>query len=332
MAGQHNNGRAVEGPMNLQVSVVIGTYNRAHLLEGTLQALASQEVPDSLKWEIVVVDNNSRDATARVVTAFSKTTATPVRYVFERRQGVSNARNRGIQEARGSIIAFTDDDVLPAPDWIAQVAAAVDRWNAHGVGGRILPRWEATPPRWLTENRNLLARLAIMDFEASRLLALPLEAEPQVWGANMAFRRELFERVGEFNSRLGVVGKKLFRGEEPDLIHRALELGLKIVYDPALTVFHRIGSDRVRKAYFRKLFFDSGQGRAFVTPVSGRSFLGAPVRFYRLPLSFLKWVGLQMLGRPGAFEQQLGCFSLVGQLSGYWKVSLRRHFGGQTET
>src|SRR5947199_8224430 len=69
--------------MTVQVSVVIGTYNRAHLLKGTLEALASQTVPSSLEWEIVVVDNNSRDTTAQVVTAFSKTIATPVRYVFE---------------------------------------------------------------------------------------------------------------------------------------------------------------------------------------------------------------------------------------------------------
>ena len=133
--------------MSMQVSVVIGTYNRAHLLEGTLEALASQEVPGSLEWEIVVVDNNSRDATAQVTTAFSKTTATRVRYVFEPQQGLSHARNRGIREARGAIIAFTDDDVLPASDWIAEIAAAIDRWKADGVGGRILPRWETSPPR-----------------------------------------------------------------------------------------------------------------------------------------------------------------------------------------
>jgi GT2 family glycosyltransferase len=316
--------------MTIQVSVVIGTYNRAHLLEDTLKALASQEVPDSLKWEIVVVDNNSADTTAQVVAAFSKTTATPVRYVFEPQQGLSHARNRGIKEARGSILAFSDDDVLPAHDWIAQLAAAIDRWNAHGVGGRILPRWETSPPRWLTEDRHLLSLLAIMDFEASRLLALPLEAQPQVWGANMAFRRELFESVGEFDPRLGVVGKKLFRGEETGLINRALELGLKIAYDAAPTVFHRIGPDRMRKAYFRKLMFDDGQTEARVRPVvPRRSFLGAPLGLYRAAFKeFWKWVGSMLLRRPGAFDHELRWMEWVGQLSGYWKAGLARHFDG----
>lgn len=321
-------GGQVERPMTMQVSVVVGTYNRAHLLKGTLEALASQEVPSSLTWEIIIVDNNSRDTTAQVVTAFSKTTATPLRYVFEPQQGLSHARNRGIKEARGSIIAFTDDDVLPAPDWIVQVAAAIDRWNAHGVGGRILPRWEALPPRWLTDNRRLLNRIAIMDFEESCLLTLPLEAQPQVWGANMAFRRELFERVGDFDPRRGIVGKKLFRSEDTDLINRALEHGLKIAYDAALTVVHRIGSDRMRKAYFRRLMFDDAHVGARTNPVSsGRSFLGAPLWSYRLALTdFWKWVGLVLLRRPGTFDQQLTWLSSAGTLSGYWKVGLARHF------
>jgi glycosyltransferase involved in cell wall biosynthesis len=313
--------------MRMQVSVVIGTFNRAHLLKGTLEALASQEVPDSLKWEILVIDNNSSDITAQVVAAFSKTTATLVRYVFEPRQGLSHARNRGIAEARGSIIAFTDDDVLPAPDWIPQLAAAIDRWNAHGVGGRILPRWDTVPPRWLTDRRHLLDRLAIMDSEASRLLALPLEARPQVWGANMAFRRELFERVGGFDPRLGIVGTKLFRDEEIDLINRALEGGLRIAYDAALTVFHRIGADRMRKAYFRKLMFDHAQVGARIEPaITGRAFLGAPLWLYRAVLTdFRRWMGLALLRRPEAFDQHLAWLSSAGRLSGYWKVGLARH-------
>jgi glycosyltransferase involved in cell wall biosynthesis len=308
--------------MTIHVSVVLATYNRARLLEGTLAALAAQEVPPALTWEIVVVDNNSSDATSSVVAGFSRSTAIPVRYVFESRQGLSHARNRGIREARGAILAFSDDDVLPAPDWIAQVAAAIERWNAQGVGGRILPRWEAAPPRWLVENRRLLRRLAIMDFEGSRLLALPLEPQPQVWGANMAFRRELFDRVGEFDPRLGVVGRKLFRGEESDLIHRAMELELRIAYDAALTVFHRIGSDRMRKSYFRRLTFESAQGDSRATPVvGGRRLLGAPLMYYRRALRDLwKWLGLLALRRPGAFDQELRLWSSAGVLTGYWRT------------
>jgi glycosyltransferase involved in cell wall biosynthesis len=315
--------------MGFQLSVIVPTWNRARLLQGTLDALAAQIVNDSLEWEIVVVDNDSRDETERVVASFSETTATPVRYVVERRPGASNARNRGLLEARGAILAFTDDDVLPAPDWVAAMVAAIERWNADGVGGRILPRWEVPPPPWLTRSEALLSRLAIMADERSGFLA-PAQTRPQVWGANMAFRRDFFNKVGGFDPRRGVVHGKLFRDEETDLIQRGLARGLKIAYDPTLTVFHRIGPDRMRKAYFRKLFFDAGQGRALVTPVSGGfSLFGAPLRVYAVPLSLLKWLVLALFGRPSAFQQQLGCFWQLGRLSGYWKSWRREGLEGK---
>ena len=308
-------------PMTAQLSIVVATYNRAHLLQGTLEALAAQDVPASLQWEIVVVDNNSHDTTAQVVAAFSATAPMPVRYVFETEQGLSRARNRGIREAAGSIIAFTDDDVLPAPDWVAQIAAALDRWEAHGVGGRILPRWEATPPRWLAESRPLLSRLAIMDVDVRCLLARPFIGRARVWGANMTFRRELFETVGAFDPRLGLVGKSLARGEETDLVDRALDQGLRIAYDPAPTVFHLIGHDRMRKAYFRRQAFDQAQaGARIMPPPIGRSLLGAPLWAYRAAITDLwRWVK-----RPGAFDLQIAWLSSVGRLVGYWKQGLLR--------
>ena len=313
--------------MTVQVSVVVATYNRARLLPGILEALAFQETPPSLQWEIVVVDNNSSDATPAVVAAFSRTATIPVRYVFEPRQGLSNARNRGVQESRGAILAFTDDDVLPAPDWVGQLVAAIDRWDAHGTGGRILPRWEAPPPGWITGNWRLLRRLSIMDFDEGRRLALPLERKPQVWGANMAFRRELFDRVGGFDPRLGVIGPKLFRSEESDLIERALGLGLTIAYDPAPTVYHRIGPDRMQRSYFRRLEFDSARGDALAARVvPAPAFLGAPrSAYWNCLAAFRTWVILSLLRRPGAFDQELLGLWWAGTIAGYWSGSRGRH-------
>jgi len=308
--------------MALRISVVVATYNRARLLAGVLGALGSQKVPDSPSWEIVVVDNNSRDATAEVVSAFATTTAVPVRYVFEPRQGLSHARNRGIQVASGDIVAFLDDDVLPQSNWVTGVVAAIHRWQADGVGGRILPRWESPPPVWLARNQRLLRLLAIMDYEESGLLSLPLAREPQVWGANMAFRREVFEKVGTFDPRQGRIGEKLFKGEESDLIRRALELGLRIAYDATITVFHRIGPDRMRKAYFRRLTFDRGEGQAQVASVVGeRRLLGAPLPAYRVAfLGFWKWTQLLLRRRPESFDQELRWLRSVGELTGFWKL------------
>ena len=306
--------------MTIAVSVVVATYNRARLLPGVFGALASQQAPPSLDWEIVVVDNNSSDATPDVVASLARTSRVPVRPAFEAAPGLSNARNRGVREARGEILAFTDDDVLPAPDWIAQIVAAIERWDAHGVGGRILPLWEVPPPAWIEENARFLRRLSVMDFDEGRLLALPLERRPQVWGANMAFRRELLDRVGGFDARLGVTGSRLFRSEESDLIERALGLGLRIAYDPAPTVYHRIGPDRMRKSYFRRLEFDGAYGDARAARrVEAPALLGAPRTAYRNFFeAFRTWLILCLRRRPGVFDQELLWRFWAGAIAGHW--------------
>jgi len=298
----------------MQVSVVIATYNRARLLGATLEALAAQRVAAGLDWEIVVVDNASRDGTAELIRWFAKGAPVPVRASFEPRQGVSHARNRGIAEARGGILAFTDDDVLPAPDWVAETVAAMDRWKAHGVGGRILPRWETSPPPWLSESKRLRECLALEESEESGLLSLPRRL-PTIWGPNMAFRREVFERAGGFDPQLGLVGNRLFRGEDVDLVERALELGLPLAYDAALMVFHRIGADRMRRGYFRRLSYDNGEGRGRV--------LGAPLTHCRIAVTGLpKWIGLRLLGRPRAFDAELAWLESLGMLAGYGRARL----------
>jgi len=303
----------------MQVSVVVATYNRAHLLNGTLESLAGQQVPAGLAWEIVVVDNASRDGTSDLVRWFAKGAAVPTRCVREERPGISHARNRGVAEARGAILAFTDDDVLPAADWVARIPEAMARWNAQGVGGRILPRWESPPPRWLAENKRLRECLALMESEESRLLSLPRRL-PTIWGPNMAFRRDVLEKTGGFDPRRGLVGGRLFRGEEVDLVERALGLGFSLAYDASLVVSHRIGPDRMRRAYFRRLFFDNGQGAARIAEAGEgpRRRLAAPPWLYRAAATGLpKWIGRRLLGRRDAFEAQLAWLESLGALSGY---------------
>jgi glycosyltransferase involved in cell wall biosynthesis len=311
--------------MKIEISVVIATYKRPRLLEGTLAALAAQKPTDGFGWEVVVVDNHSQDETGGVVAAFANTVSIPVSCVPESRQGLSRARNQGIAATQGSIIAFVDDDVLPAPDWITQVHQAMHRWDAHGVGGPILPRWEATPPpTWLTSNQHLMDRLAIMDYPNRCVLSYPMRGRPQVWGANMAFRREVFERVGGFDHQRGIVGRKLYRGEEVELINRALQHGCRIVYDPAVTVLHRIGRSRMRKGYFRKLEFDAAEGEVDSSR-RGRSMLGAPLWLYPAVVgAFWRWIVLAASRRAGAFDQQLDWFRYMGCLSGYWKADRRQ--------
>src|SRR5438477_9356221 len=124
----------------MELTVVVCTYNRASLLRHTLAALAAQQSSSSIHWDLVVVDNNSTDRTRAIVEEFACTAPVPTRYLFEPRQGLSTARNAGIAACRGDIVAFTDDDVTPEPDWVFRMASSVRGPPAHGVGGRTPPK------------------------------------------------------------------------------------------------------------------------------------------------------------------------------------------------
>ena len=311
----------------MDLSVVICTYNRARSLLDTLEALLVQETPPSLTWEIIVVDNNSRDNTREVVETLARRSALSVGYVFEPFQGQSYARNAGLKIAQGEIIAFTDDDVIPEKTWVAKLVAAVNYHQADGVGGRILPKWEAPAPRWLRENPHIWWCIALLHSEKVEILVWPeVKGSPQIWGANMAFKRSLFHEVGCFDTRLGNVGRKLYRGEETELIRRALKKGKKLIYDPKLTVHHRIDANRMTKNFFRKVAFDSGQAQVELSALEfSVAVFGAPRWLYGiLARGACRWMTQALLGREDAFGTQVDFFDYLGRLWGFWKLRFAR--------
>src|SRR5262245_27749696 len=124
------------GARRPEISVIVCTFNRATRLALALRALARVSVPDGLAWELIIVDNNSTDETARIVREFAALSGLRVRYLFETRQGLSFARNTGIASAEGRIIALTDDDVLVEPNWIASIHQAFAEHEVACVGGK----------------------------------------------------------------------------------------------------------------------------------------------------------------------------------------------------
>ena len=238
------------------VSVVVGSYNRCESLCETLQALKAQRLRDELTLEIIVVDNNSTDQTKQVIEASARASRWPLRYMFEPQQGVSHARNRGIQESHGEIIAFTDDDVLPEPNWVQTLYDALVTHNADWVGGKALPLWLRSPSRWLLNDklkREVWPLLSLLDCGDD---ALVLDGRHgNVIGANMAIRRQLFEEVGWFNLALGPKGLTLMKGEESELIARCLRAGKRVMYIPQAVVRHKVAIDRMGMGYLRRRTF-----------------------------------------------------------------------------
>lgn len=129
----------------MRISVILCTYNRAQSLVNALESVATQTLPESVEWEVLVVDNNSRDQTRDVVEDFCRRHTPRFRYVFEPNQGLCYARNSGVREARGDVLAFVDDDVTVEPGWLDNLTAPLRNGEWAGSGGMTLPPEIFTP-------------------------------------------------------------------------------------------------------------------------------------------------------------------------------------------
>ena len=254
------------------ISVVVITYNRARSLRDTLDCLRVQDAA-GFEHEVVVVDNNSSDGTRDAVAAAQAQGERRIRYCFEGRQGQGYARNTGVAAARGDVVAFTDDDVEPRPDWLAALARAFDRHGADCVYGKVLPRWQAPPPAWL--GAYFQRRLAMLDRGDAPVVVT--SASQQFVCANMAVRKERVVALGGFDVRLGNRGNRLGGEEDTELFERLLASGARIVYTPDAVVYHKVPVERMRLAYFRRWHFEHGVSTACYLPsANGRSVLGVP--------------------------------------------------------
>lgn len=241
--------------MPYEVSVVVSTYNRASTLPAALEALLRQS--RDREWEVIVVDNNSTDDTAAVVRQIAERADGRLRYAFEPRQGLSYGRNTGIGLARAPIIAFSDDDVVVAPDWIEQL---VSTFEAHPeidyVGGRVLPRWIEPPPRWLTTAH--WSPLALQDY-GDQTMTVGRHYAICLVGANLSFRSHVFEDVGLFTPALGRIRDGIGSTEDHDMQLRVWRAGMCGLYAPGVVAIADVTPDRMVKAYHRR--WHKGHGR-----------------------------------------------------------------------
>jgi glycosyltransferase involved in cell wall biosynthesis len=249
------------------LSVLICTYNRAAFLDQTLRGIASCVRPEHCRLELVVVDNNSTDNTPAVVTAAAAFMPFPLRYAVEKQQGKSFALNHGLRLVTGTIVALTDDDVLTSPDWLARLVQAFDSHDVTFVFGKVLPCWGALPPPELLIQRGhaVWGPLALVDYgdDGVSYDASVFERRPLPIGANLAFRRDVLQRLGGWRTDLGKVNNTLISGEDHEIFYRLHRAGqFRGVYDPAVVVRHHVPAERLTRRYFRRWFFWHGRTMA----------------------------------------------------------------------
>ena len=237
------------------LTVIICTYNRAKYIGNLLESIAANDLAKS-EYEILLVDNNCTDNTREICEAFAVAhTDVQFRYVVETEQGLSAARNKGIKEAKGEIFVYVDDDAL-VDTWYLRTI--LEYMNTHpeisAIGGKILPLYETAEPKWMSPYTKTLLT-AWMDF-GDEVRPFPKGKFPG--GGNSAYRAEVFEEVGLFNTELGRKGDSLMGAEEKDIYDKMEALGLKYMYVPKMTLHHIIPQRKLEKEYFDKWTYQIG--------------------------------------------------------------------------
>ncbi len=235
----------------MDLSVIIATYNRCESLKDTLGSLLNQQITNGLSYEIIIADNNSKDRTREVAESYKTRFNGKLKYLFEPRQGKPYALNKGIQEAAGEIIAFTDDDCVVDTKWLINIKCTFDEYGGKIgiIGGRVLPLWLTdNRPKWIIGR--FMGALGILDWGNEVLLFN--DCEKSFFGNNMAFRASLFRKYGYFD-------EKMFHAQDTEICHRYLKNGINGLYNPQIQVSHKILNSRITPNYFYKWFYERGK-------------------------------------------------------------------------
>jgi glucosyl-dolichyl phosphate glucuronosyltransferase len=306
----------------MDISVVLSTYNRCETLPKALARLAQQEAR-GVEYEILVVDNNSSDGTRGVIEEFAAREAR-IRPLFEARQGLSYGRNTGIRYARADVIAFTDDDVEAAGDWIRQLhRAAVKYPEAEFLGGRVLPLLEEPMPGWAHPK---MSPFALQDLGDGPERIDKTDRRCLI-GACLAVRRRALAKAGLFSAETQRVEDGVGSTEDADWETQVWNYGGHGVYVPEVVVYSPLSKERLAKSYHRRWHVGHGKfaARARRPELEGaRSWFDVPAFLYRQAIeSGFESAVLRLKGRKvEAFERENVMLFSLGFIAERWRAQL----------
>ncbi|MCM1531588.1 MAG: glycosyltransferase [Bacteroides sp.] len=271
----------------VKLSLIICTYNRCKYIYRTLEKIACNDFPYD-RYEVVLVNNKSTDATAEECTRFNRDyPQVDFRYFVELQQGLSYARNRGIAESRGEVLIFLDDDAFVCPDYLQKMQRYLEQYpEMRAFGGKIDPYYESgVAPEWMSKWS--YSWVSALD-KGKKVCTFKNKEFPI--GANMGMYRALMDECGGFNTNLGRTGSNLMGGEEKDLFNRLRAFGYALFYLPEISVEHCIPASRLTRDFIGRLATGVGKSERIRTQNISRE------AFYKRCFSeMIKWGGTCVL-------------------------------------
>ncbi|MCJ7636222.1 MAG: glycosyltransferase, partial [Nitrososphaeraceae archaeon] len=205
------------------------------------------------EYEIIVIDNGSTDNTKKEIEDLNQRYDNRISYFYDPRPGLHIGRHLGAKHARGEILLYCDDDIIASPDWVKEIYACYSKKEVGAAGGKILPKFEITPPKWLKL------------FHSGYLSLLNLGDEyleintNEIYGCNLSIRREVLFKLGGFHPDGMPQNLIKYRGDgESALMTSVVNAGYKTVYNPKAFVYHVIPSSRLTIDYFKQRAFNQG--------------------------------------------------------------------------
>ena len=301
------------------LSVVICAYTTARWvdLRRAVESVLAQESP---ALELILVIDYCDELHDMAVEAYSRN----VRIKVMRNNGIrglSGARNTGVANARGDVVAFLDDDAHAAPDWTSALMRHYVDPTTAGVGGYAQPVWPIDRPGWLPQEFDWVVGCSY--------IGQPTELAPvrNPIGCNMSLRRSVFDVVGGFSSEVGRVGTTPVGGEETELCMRVLARGphKQILFDPEMRVHHQVSADRVTLRYFVRRCYHEGLSKAVVAELADASMPLSTERAYVrrvLPRGVIR--GIASCSRDGLARAALIVVGLTVTTAGFARAKIAR--------
>ncbi|OGF99480.1 hypothetical protein A2Y99_01240 [Candidatus Gottesmanbacteria bacterium RBG_13_37_7] len=233
------------------LSVIICTYDRINILAQCLRRIYSQRISDKL-FEVVVVDNNSHEETRNLILKFQKKYPNII-YSRENKQGLSHARNNGYLQSKGKYLIYIDDDVFVPRNYLRSIFASINKFKPDILGGPVYPFYKTSKPKWFKNE------FEIRKYEKKS----GFSRKCRISGGNFIIKRNLLEKLGKFDTNLGMKGSIIRLGEEAKVLdsYRRItpEKKQRVYYSLDCYVKHLVSPEKMKIGYLLKRSFDGGR-------------------------------------------------------------------------